>query len=224
MMKPLFLSMIAIGLAGCGATQKVDVRNETEASQYDPASMARIRLFAQGMVQGGYISGRSCEAYYNDSGVQSAPEKAGWKEGDEHLGEFLRKDENSVVGMPASKSTAEINQSRLYYNEHVVPANRPLIVEYRAGSPGSVYCKPFPIIFTPQPGQDYEVWYLNTRNQFNQSACAISLQKIMTVGGATVEQRVIPQACIGQRVGEYKTADPFVKAEYLRQPESTVSP
>lgn len=223
-MKPLVVAIVVLSLTGCGATQKANVRNEAEASRYDPSSMARIRLFAQGMIQGGYVSGKSCESFYNDTMAQEDPERAGWKKGDAHLGEMFRREENSVVGMPASKSTAEINESRLYYNEHVVPANRPLIVGYVAGGPGSVYCKPFPIIFTPQPGQEYEAWYQYTRNQFNQPACTISLQKIVTVGDTTAEHRVMPLACVGEKVGEYQTADPFVKAEYLRQPESTVGP
>lgn len=221
-MKKLFVALVAIGLNGCGATQKVNVRDEAEASRYDPTSMARIRFFAQGMIQAGYVSGQSCESFYNDTTAQADPERAGWKKSDPHLGEMFRRDENLVVGMPASKSTAEVNQSRAYYNEHIVPANRPLIVGYVAGGPGSVYCKPFPIIFTPQAGQDYEAWYQYTRNQFNQPACTISLQKIVSVGGTTAEQRVIPLACLGEQVGQYQTADPFVKAEHLRQPESTV--
>lgn len=224
MMKPLLIALVVVGLTGCTSTQKVDVRNEAEASQYAPSSMARIRIFAEGMVQGGYVSGQSCESFYNDTAVQDNPERAGWKQSDPHLGELFRKNENSVVGMPASKSTARINESHLYYNEHIVPANRPLIVSYVAGGPGSIYCSPYPIIFTPQPGQNYEAWYMFTRNQFNQPACTISLQKILTIGEASVEQRVLPLACIGTRVGEYKTVDPFVKAEYLRQPESTVTP
>lgn len=59
---------IVLNLVACTATTKTNVRNEAEAERFDPASMARIRLITgDQMIKGGYVSGFSCEKFFNEA-------------------------------------------------------------------------------------------------------------------------------------------------------------
>ncbi|EED42347.1 hypothetical protein EBI_22298 [Enterocytozoon bieneusi H348] len=65
-MRLLFPLAVSLTLIGC-ATTKTDVRNEAQISRYDPANTARVRLITGDTTHAGFISGQTCEMFYNES-------------------------------------------------------------------------------------------------------------------------------------------------------------
>lgn len=228
-MRKLFFLCIVLNLVACTATTKTNVRNEAEAERFDPASMARIRLITgDQMIKGGYVSGFSCEKFFNEATANRPAEEVGWKPAREDSTGIppLRASDkqNNVIGMPESKATKVINESKFYYDEYAVPANRPLIVRFTMGGPGSVYCSPKPVVFTPQAGKDYELQYEYLRLQNNQPGCILAVRRLNTIGTAVLETPIAPQYCSEDGQGGYKTLDPFQGREHLRMPEASIIP
>ena len=59
--------MLAAGvliLSGC-SYNKTNVLNETEATKYDPATTARIRIYSSPEKLAGFVPGKTCEAYHS---------------------------------------------------------------------------------------------------------------------------------------------------------------
>lgn len=100
-MRSLFPLALSLTLIGC-ATTKTDVRNEAQISQYDPANSARIRLITGDTTNAGFLSGQTCEAFYNGSLLTKTPEEAGWQKAhidSAGLYPFRATDsQNSVIG------------------------------------------------------------------------------------------------------------------------------
>jgi hypothetical protein len=107
-MRLLLPLAVSLTLIGCAST-KTDVRNEAQISQYDPSNTARVRLITGDTTHAGFISGQTCEAFYNDSLLTKTPDEAGWQTAhvdSAGLYPFRATDsQNSVVGMPASKAS-----------------------------------------------------------------------------------------------------------------------
>lgn len=207
-MRPLFPFALAMTLIGC-TTTKVDVRNEAEAAKFDPATTARVRVISGDNVQGGFVSGQSCETFYNDSLKRLPLEQSGWKEvhiDSPGLFPFRESDKrNSVIGMPASKFSKTINNSPRLYDEYVVAANQPfLAVLYMAGS---ISCQPKTLSFTPEPGQNYEMDFQFIKLSTFTSGCTINLRKIEVAGNSTTETAIQPQVCVRTEDGLFHTKD-----------------
>lgn len=139
-MRLLFPLAVSLTLIGC-ATTKTDVRNEAQISRYDPANTARVRLITGDTTHAGFISGQTCEMFYNESLLTKTPEEAGWQTAhvdSAGLYPFRATDrQNSVIGMPASKASKAINQSPKVFDEHVIPAGKPFIAGFAMGDRNS---------------------------------------------------------------------------------------
>jgi len=194
-------------LAGC-ATTKTDIRNDPEAVKYDPATSARIRIITSPNTQGYFVSGQTCEQFFNvsvrkdaESDLVTPAHPSGGLSG--MLTNVFR---NNVIGMPASIATREINSTPRFYDEHVVPAGKPLIVRlyYRDSR---LICRPAPRVFTPQPGVDYEFEYLEPENGFfSQYKCTTAFRTLNTQGSTTTETPTETAMCIHSPDG-YHTVD-----------------
>jgi len=77
-MRLLFPLAMSLTLIGC-ATTKTYAPNEAQISQYDPANTARVRLITGDTSNGGFLSGQTCEMFYNETVLTKTPEEAGWQ-------------------------------------------------------------------------------------------------------------------------------------------------
>lgn len=131
-MRLFFPLALSVTLIGC-ATTKTDIRNEAKISQYDPATMARVRLITENTITGGYVSGQTCATFFNSLRTKTH-EEAGWQAAhvdSPGLYPFRATDtQNSVIGMPASEASKAINSSSRVFDEHVVLAGKPLSHRY----------------------------------------------------------------------------------------------
>lgn len=213
-MRQLLPLALALTLIGC-TTTKIDVRNEAEAARFDPATTARVRVISGDNVQGNFVSGQSCEKFFNDSVKRLPIEQSGWK--DVHVDSpglfpFRYSDkQNSVIGMPASKVSKTINNSPRLYDEYVVAANQPFIV--LLGMAGSISCSPKPMTFIPEPGQNYEVQFQFIKLSTFTSGCTIELRKLEVVGNNTTETDIQPQVCFRSEDGLFHTMDALSKRQ-----------
>ena len=207
-MRQLLPLAIGLTLIGC-ATSKNDVHNEAEAAKYDPTATARVRLFTGDNAHGGFVSGQTCEKFFNESLKNLPIEQSGWKTAhidSEGLYPFRASDhQNSVIGMPASKASKTINESSRFYDEHVVTANQPFIANF--GMVGSVSCSPRPVVFTPEPGQDYEMNFQIVKITTFKAGCIVQLRKLTDAGNTTIETPMRPQVCVRFDDGTFHTKD-----------------
>ncbi|WP_374437846.1 hypothetical protein [Pseudomonas panipatensis] len=211
MKAPILLGLTLL-LAGC-ATTKTDVRNEAAAAKYNPATMARIRIFTSPNTRGHFISGQTCEQFYNVS------LKAGREEdlvtqahtiGPGITGILTSDFRNNVIGMPATAASKQINDTPRYFDEHVVPAGKPLIVRlYFRDS--RLICRPPPRVFTPEPGADYEFEYLGTaEGVFSQYTCNTEFRKLDQQGSTTVEIPTETALCVSGPGGIRTLTPPII--------------
>jgi len=209
-MRQLLPFAISLTLIGC-ATTKTDVRNDAEMSKYDPATTARVRLITGDTTYGGYVSGQSCEAVFSEAAQEIPAEQRGWVKAhidSEGLYPFRASDrQNSVIGMPATQATKAINDSPKIYDEHVVPANQPLIAAFSMGG-SQISCWPKPVTFTPEPGQDYEMQYEMVKFSTFKAGCVIKVRKLSSLANTTVETPMSPQICVKTAAGIYQPMDP----------------
>jgi hypothetical protein len=206
----LFLPLaVSLTLIGC-ATTKTDVRNEAQIRQYDPANTARVRLITGDTSNAGFISGQTCEAFYNESLLTKTPEEAGWQTAhvdSSGLYPFRATDsQNSVIGMPVSKASKAINQSPKVFDEHVIPAGKPFIAGFAMGG-SQISCFPAPVTLVPEPGKDYEMELQVFKVSTLQAGCVIAVRQLSTQAGTTVERPLRPQVCAKTQSGWY-TVDP----------------
>ncbi|MEE4887892.1 hypothetical protein V2K64_03855 [Pseudomonas alliivorans] len=199
----LFLPLaVSLTLIGC-ATTKTDIRNEAGISQYDPATMARVRLITEHTISGGYVSGQTCATFFN-SLLTKKPEEAGWQAAHVNssgLYPFRATDtQNSVIGMPASEASKAINNSSKVFDEHVVPAGKPLIAQiYMGGSQMS--CVPAPVTLIPDPGKDYEMEFQIIKFSTFKAGCVLAVRELSAQANATVEKPLSPQICANTLFG-----------------------
>ncbi|WP_395611027.1 hypothetical protein [Pseudomonas sp. B22129] len=204
-MRLLFLLAAGLTLSGC-ATTKTDVRNEAQISLYDPANTARVRLITGDTSNAGFISGQTCETFYNRSLLTKTPEEAGWQTAhvdSAGLYPFRSTDrQNSVIGMPSSKASKSINQSPKVFDEHVIPAGKPFIAGFAMGG-SQVSCFPAPVTLTPEPGKNYELELQVIKLSTFKAGCVIAVRQLSTQGSVTVETPLRPQVCAKTPAGWY---------------------
>ncbi|MNE07568.1 hypothetical protein D3C80_1001930 [compost metagenome] len=197
-MKTPLLLLLAIGLTGCAST-KIDVRNEAEAAKFNPTDTARIRLFTGEGVYGGFATGHSCESFFKKANEELSKEQLGWKDAHVHtpgLYPWRESDSrNLVVGMPPSKASRKVNDTMQQYDEHVVPANKPLIVKLYIWS-SAASCAPKPASFTPEPGRDYEFQVETYKISTFSAGCAIRSRNLEVIDGTTKELPLNPNLCV----------------------------
>lgn len=197
-MKTPLLLLLAIGLTGCSST-KIDVRNEAEAAKFNPTDTARIRLFTGDSIRGGFAVGHSCESFFNKANEDASKASIGWK--DAHVdtpGLYPWRESDSrnfVIGIPPSKASRRINDTTQQYDEHVVPANKPIIIDlYYWNSAAS--CRAKPVTFTPEPGRDYEFNVEMYKISTFSAGCVIKARRLEVIDGATMELPLLPNFCV----------------------------
>lgn len=204
-MRSLFPLALSLTLIGC-ATTKTDVRNEAQISQYDPANSARIRLITGDTTNAGFLSGQTCEAFYNGSLLTKTPEEAGWQKAhidSAGLYPFRATDsQNNVIGMPASKASKAINQSPKVFDEHVIAAGKPFIAGFAMGG-SQMSCFPAPVTLIPEPGKDYEMELQMVKISTFKAGCVIAVRQLSVQGNNTVETPLRPQVCAKTPSGWY---------------------
>lgn len=210
-MKHLALLCIALCLAGCSTT-KTDVRNESRAAQYDPTTSARVRIISGEQTFGRFIAGQTCEVLFNET-LKSLPKGSNpWiaaRPDDPAWFPMSRKTDyqNNTIGMPQSNASRTINESKHFYDEHVVPANQPVIVVMSLWST-QLSCYPPAVAITPKPGEDYEIAL-----EYSQGACYTAIRKLAQLGTATIEVPVSPAICRKDNEGKTHTIDPLQPLE-----------
>ncbi|KGE65520.1 MULTISPECIES: hypothetical protein [Pseudomonas] len=204
-MRSLFPLALSLTLIGC-ATTKTDVRNEAQISQYDPANSARVRLITGDTTNAGFLSGQTCEAFYNGALLTKTPEEAGWQNAhvdSAGLYPFRATDsQNSVIGMPASKASKAINQSPKVFDEHVIAAGKPFIAGFAMGG-SQMSCFPAPVTLIPEPGNDYEMELQMVKISTFKAGCVIAVRQLSVQGNNTVETPLRPQVCAKTPSGWY---------------------
>lgn len=204
-MRLLFPLAASLTLIGC-ATTKTDVRNEAHISRYDPTTTARVRLITGDTTHAGFISGQTCEMFYNESLLTKTPEEAGWQTAhvdSAGLYPFRATDrQNSVIGMPASKASKAINQSPKVFDEHVIPAGKPFIAGFAMGG-SQLSCFPAPVTLIPEPGKDYEMELQMMKISTFKAGCVIAVRQLSTQANTTVETSLRPQVCAKTPSGWY---------------------
>lgn len=206
-------------LAGCG-TQKINVINQAEASKFNPATSARLRLVSGEGALGGFVSGQKCETYFNETTFLFPQGRSGWVNAHIKTNSEppLREPDtqNSVIGMPETAATTSINSSKRYYDEYVVPANQPVITGASMdGSKGT--CTPTPVLFTPEPGADYEISYQFVQNGLFSTGCQTHVRKLSKTGSIATEAPVFPKFCAKNDKGRYVTVDLLEVIERAKQ-------
>lgn len=215
----LILLFLSASLIGC-ATTKTDVRNEAEAAKYDPATTARIRLITGEGTVGGYVIGQSCETFYNKSARTLPRNQSGWIDAHVHtpgLYPWRESDtRNLVIGIPPTKASKSINDTKLQFDEYAVPAGKPLIV-YLGSWSSAVSCTPKPIVFTPEPGRDYEFQLEMVKLGTFRGGCMIGARKLTALGAATVELPLMPDLCLRGAGDIYRTVTLQEQLEQIHQ-------
>lgn len=204
-MRFLFPLAFSLTLIGC-ATTKTDVRNEAQISQYDPANSARVRFITGDTANAGFLSGQTCEAFYNGSLLTKTPEEAGWQKAhvdSAGLYPFRATDsQNSVIGMPASKASKAINQSPKVFDEHVIAAGKPFIAGFAMGG-SQMSCFPAPVTLIPEPGKDYEMELQMVKISTFKAGCVIAVRQLSVQSNNMVETPLRPQVCAKTPSGWY---------------------
>jgi hypothetical protein len=131
----------------------------TETPVYDPVVSARIRVLT-GNGTGGAVfrPGESC--YKTGFGSDDKAVKVG----DGYWSAWKYSSRSVVIGMPKSPRlgmTVEGLQFKNLIREYVVPASKPLTIGMTTSNSAGNYhfsCTPPWINFTPQPGQNYDIF------------------------------------------------------------------
>lgn len=217
-MKLLTLTASALLLIGCTSYDKTNLRNEAEAAKYDPTTSARIRIYSAPEKYAIYVPGKTCEAYYNhpeNGRLQGSiatrahdPKQSYilWRTAD-LLGMKAEDYQNRVIGMPATAHTEAVKTDRLGYDEFVIPAHQPVLVDIGYKSENG-YCYPPTIQFVPEAGKDYEASIEFHKQNFYSAKCSIEL---VTLSGAGSFQETLPVStniCRPDRDGHYSTVAP----------------
>lgn len=126
-----------------------------ESANYDPAVSARVRILSgNGTGSASFRPGAAC----------SANDDATVRVGDGFVSTWKYSSRSVTIGMPSSprkEMTVDGLQFKDFIREYVVPARKPLTVTLGVGSDAGHYhysCSPPAAFFTPQPGQDYDIF------------------------------------------------------------------
>lgn len=203
------LLIVPLAVGGC-TFKKTDVQNPAEMAKYDPASTARIRLISGQGAYAGFVSGQSCEQYFNDTYVKALAARErpqGWNpsrivpsgQSGDIFGMWPSDYQNNVIGMPPSPVSAKIDETRRYFDEHVVPAGQPLIAFVAFVTSGSS-CSSAPVSFVPRAGADYEI-----RQAFQSQTFKTTCRNEVVELKAGEEKPIPPNYCIQDASGDYHT-------------------
>ncbi|TKK33445.1 hypothetical protein PspCFBP13528_06990 [Pseudomonas sp. CFBP13528] len=216
-MKMLILTAGALLLIGC-SYDKATLRNEAEAAKYDPATSARIRIYSAPEKHARYIPGKTCEAYYNhpengrlqgDIPTRTYDPKQRyilWR--NSNVLDMKAEDyQNRVIGIPATAHTEAVKTDRLGYDEFVIPANQPVLVEIDYKTDKG-YCYPPTVQFVPQAGKDYEASIEFHKPYFYASNCSIDLVALSGTGSPQETHPVSTNICRSDGHGRYSTVTP----------------
>ncbi|MDM3886031.1 hypothetical protein QSV36_10515 [Pseudomonas sp. BCRC 81390] len=217
-MKWIMLAAGVLILSGC-SYNKTNVRNETEAAKYDPATTARIRIYSSPEKLAGFVPGKTCEAYHNHP-VNGELQGMIWtREHDRNQRYILWRDtdllgmqaedyRNRVIGIPATAHTEAVKTDRLGYDEFVIPANQPVLVKIMYVEQNGSYCYPPDIQFVPKAGQDYEASLEFHKQSFISSKCSIDLVALSGAGSQQETTPVSTSFCGNDGHGRYFTVTP----------------
>lgn len=217
-MKWLMLAAGALLLSGC-SYNKTNLHNEAEAAKYDPATSARLRIYSAPEKLASYVPGKTCEAYFNhrvngrlvgDIVTRTHDPKQRyilWRTSDV-LNMKAEDYQNQVIGMPATAHTEAVKTDRLGYDEFVIPANQPVLVDIGYMVENG-HCYPPAIQFVPEAGKDYEASLEFRKDSIISSAkCSVDLVAL-SGSGAIQETRPVPTSyCGNDGHGNYFTVTP----------------
>lgn len=217
-----YLLVALVLLQGC-SYEKTLVRKEAEASTYDPASMARIRLFSSPELSASYQPGATCEAFHpskkNDTKIAARQYKKEqhwllWAKTSLDLRGMEPEDyQNRVIGMPETKQTRNLRNDRVGYDEFVIPAGKPTVVMINFTAHDSTrnsdsWCFPPPVALTPEAGKDYEISLVWERPNIFVANCRLSVAEL--VGQEVVKdvREVKTALCAENKNFDYDTVNP----------------
>lgn len=217
-MKLLILTAGALLLIGCSSYEKTNLRNDAESAKYHPTNSARIRIYSAPEKHAAYIPGKTCEAYYNHPENGRLPGNIAtrtydpkqryilWRTSDV-LAMKAEDYQNRVIGMPATTHTEAVKTDRLGYDEFVIPANQPVLVDIAYKSDNG-YCYPPTIQFVPEAGKDYEASLEFHKQNFYSSKCSIELVALSGAGAVQETRPVSTSFCRSDGNGRYSTVTP----------------
>ncbi|WP_157061600.1 hypothetical protein [Pseudomonas sp. P97.38] len=121
---------------------------------YDPATMARVRIYTGSpSLEASYSTGYSCEELSKELPVKPL-NRPGPKARLQRVQHYSK----LSIGMPSSWRLSEGTALNEKYSEMVVLAGKPFVVDIK--NIGGVLCMPPALTFIPEPGVDYEAYFL----------------------------------------------------------------
>ncbi|PYC45896.1 hypothetical protein DMX05_00700 [Pseudomonas soli] len=220
--KIIGLTLVAAGLHGCSFYEKTNIRNEAETAKYDPATTARIRAFTSPEITGSYQANATCEQYRPLQTKEGTPLTVTFKDRTstkqymlwrrvDLLGMVEEDYINRTIGVPASTTTEELKNDRVGYNEHVIPAGKPIVLSlgfHAVSDQGKAWCYPKPVYLVPQAGKDYEVRYITVKESFMSSSCKVAVSELTGNGPVKTPQPVKTGVCVPDKGYLYRTVGP----------------
>lgn len=218
----LGLTLLLAALQGCTHYDKTNIRNDVEAAKYDPASTARIRVFSSPEVTGSYQANASCEQYrpfYTKEGSpltvsfrdrRSTKQYILWRNVD-LLGMVEEDYINRTIDIPASQTTEALKHDRLGYNEYVIPAGKPTVMDlgfHAVYEHGSSRCSPKPVVLVPEAGKDYEVRFATEEINWLTNGCRITVSELSGTAPLKTMQPVKTSMCVLGDGYTFKTVNP----------------
>ncbi|MGX5728769.1 hypothetical protein ACWKWZ_27320 [Metapseudomonas otitidis] len=196
--------LLVLFIQGC-TYDKFSVRNEAEAAKYDPASMARVRVFSSPEMIASYYPGSSCLEVGGVGSKKDIPLRE-YRGGEKYI--FGRKADllgmraedykNTTIGIPLSETTEELMKDRSAYNEVVVPAGVSsvfsIFYSLRDEHVNSS-CFPPRVSISPRAGADYEVRLVFESKSWGQSWCRLSIKELIGDGAVKKTAEVNSEVC-----------------------------
>lgn len=123
---------------------------------YDPVTMARVRIYTGSpSLEASYSTGYSCEELSKE-----LPVKPLNRPGPNARLQRVQHYSKLSIGMPSSWRLSDGTAPNEKYSEMVVLAGKPFVVDIK--NIGGVLCMPAALTFIPEPGVDYEAYFLAT--------------------------------------------------------------
>ncbi|MGJ7516788.1 hypothetical protein ACSFE6_20980 [Pseudomonas baetica] len=146
----------ALLLQACSSHTPVPAPQEVKFLEvnYDPATMSRVRIYTGfPSLEASYSTGYSCEELSNELPVKplNRPGPSARLQGVQHYTKLS-------IGMPGSWRLADGTAPNEKYSELVALAGKPFVVDIK--NIGGVLCMPPALTFIPEPGVDYEAYFI----------------------------------------------------------------
>jgi hypothetical protein len=165
---------VAVLTTGCTFMPQPTHDVTTETPSYDATVSARIRvLTGNGTGGAAFRPGESCYKSVLE------PDDKKIVAGDGFWSAWKYSSRTVVIGMPQSPRlwmTVDGLQFKDMIREYVIPAAKPLAIGMSTSSSAGIYhssCTPPWVSFTPQPGQDYDIFLRSEKR-----SCWIAVQRI----------------------------------------------